>query len=238
MNRREKLEYIFGDHQSDFVTNRFGWLETVILSDTRSLIDGGQGFVKNKIAPTLEGSHGGGNLSISVLVCIALELASAVYTGNTRYIMGDKYRVQDNVNRFVKRFFPSRTLARLIPHLLWDGIRNGNNHLFIPKILNHTTNKILFQFRADIREDKLSFISKDAGIIVIVINSVEFYRILKKAINSYKINLQRSDLLQSRFIKAWQSIENGESKHSTKVLKEMNYLIKKVKGSKEISLFS
>jgi hypothetical protein len=37
-----KLDFIFGTHPSERITNRFGWLEN-LLSDIRSLIDGGQG---------------------------------------------------------------------------------------------------------------------------------------------------------------------------------------------------
>ena len=87
--REERLDYIFGDHDDDYITNRFGWLNA-LLSDTRILIDGGQGFVKREIKPTLEGSHGAGNVSIPILVCAGLELVSALYAGDT----GKKYTMR------------------------------------------------------------------------------------------------------------------------------------------------
>ena len=57
--------------KGDYITNRFGWLDA-LLSDIRTLIDGGQGFVKGGIKTYIEGSHGAGNLSIPILVCTGL----------------------------------------------------------------------------------------------------------------------------------------------------------------------
>ena len=98
--REERLDYIFGDHdEDDYVTNRFGWLDA-LLSDIRSLIDGGQAFVKGEIKPTLGGSHGAGNLSIATLVCTGLELVSALYVRDT----GKKYNATDNgISRMMER---------------------------------------------------------------------------------------------------------------------------------------
>lgn len=88
-----------------------------MLSDIRTLIDGGRCFEKGELKPILEGAHGAGNVSIPVLMCTGLELASALYTDNR------KSNAIDNVRRFIKEFFPAD--GKEIPGILWDGIRNG-----------------------------------------------------------------------------------------------------------------
>ena len=85
MNKKERLDYIFDDHKGDYIPNRFGWLNA-LLSDIRTLIDGGQGFAKGEIKHTLEGSHGAGNVSIPTLVCTGLELASTLFLVKMRMV--------------------------------------------------------------------------------------------------------------------------------------------------------
>jgi len=112
MNKEERLDYIFGDHNDDYIANRVGWLNA-LLSDIRALIDGGQGFVKDEIKPMLEGSYGGGNLSIPILVCTGLELLSALYVGKTKYMVSSEYNATENVRKFVNHFFQGH--AKRIP---------------------------------------------------------------------------------------------------------------------------
>ena len=139
MNKKERLDYIFGDHNDDYITNRFGWLNA-LLSDIRTLIDGGQGFVNGEVKPTLEGSHGAGNVSIPILVCTGLELASALYTGKT----GKTANATDNAKNFIQEFFQGN--GKNIPRILWDGIRNGTNHAFIPNTIVVSKNRVQFSF--------------------------------------------------------------------------------------------
>ena len=66
-------------------------------------------------------------MSIPILVCAGLELASALYTGN-------KFNnATNNVKKFVEEFFPDD--GKKIPGILWVGIRNGTNHVFIPNTI-------------------------------------------------------------------------------------------------------
>jgi len=81
MSAEEKHNYIFENQSGYYVANRFGWFES-LLSDVRTLIVGGQ-QLKNKPSPELGGNYGAGNVSIPILVCIGLELASSLYTGKT-----------------------------------------------------------------------------------------------------------------------------------------------------------
>ena len=66
-----------------------------------------------------------------MILCAGLELVSALYTGKTNYPTSRYYRAIDNVEKFMNDFFDGS--ARNLPRLIWDGIRNGINHVFIPK---------------------------------------------------------------------------------------------------------
>ena len=229
MNKKERLDYIFDDHKDDYILNRFGWLNA-LLSDIRTLIDGGQGFAKDEIKPTLEGSHGAGNVSIPILVCTGLELASALYTGN-------KPNATDSVRKFIEEFFPAG--GKKIPLILWDGIRNGTNHVFIPNTIIVFNNRIQFSFFVNYSLDKPSYVTKSKDKITIHINSIQFYHILERAVDKYKSKLETNNKLQYDFIAAWKSKQQPHIKKTTDRLiqKELKYLLKKLKQSNKPNLF-
>ncbi len=233
MNERERLDYILGDHEEDdYITNRFGWLDA-LLSDIRSLIDGGQAFVKGEIKPTLEGSHGAGNLSIATLVCTGLELVSALYVGDT----GKKYNATDNVKEFVKEYFPDD--GKKIPRTLWLGIRNGINHVFIPNMIEVSNNRVEFTFFVNRDLSKSSHVTQSKnGIITIHINSIQFYHLLKQAIDKYKSKLVTDDNLQRNFIYGWESKLTPYIITKDQLIpKEIKYLMKKLGPSNRSDLF-
>lgn len=89
MTSTEKYNYIFENQNDYYVANRFGWFES-LLSDIRTLIEGGQ-RLKNAPSAELRGNFGAGNVSIAILVCIGLELASALYSGITKAKDGSYY---------------------------------------------------------------------------------------------------------------------------------------------------
>lgn len=242
LNEKERLAYIFEDNQSTYVVNRFGWLDITLLSDIRSMIDGGMAFIDEKdkikpVKPTLNGSHGAGNVATSILVCTGLELAAALYTGETRYNRGWKYDAPNNVKRFINDFFPNKSNSKEISFLLWDGIRNGINHLFIPKLMNFPSGKIGFKFVVDIDVDNASYADKHDDGILITLNSIEFFRVLEQAIQNYKSRLEKEELLQRQFIEAWESIENGQDKFNDRITPEGKYLADKVKKGR-MNLFT
>jgi hypothetical protein len=237
MKKEERFDYIFGNHKNGYVVNRFDWLDTALLSDIRSLIDGGEAFVNGDIEPILEGSHGAGNISISILVCVGMELAAALYTGQTKYNTRLNYDAPKNVKKFINRFFPNNSHCKRIAFLLWDGVRNGINHIFIPKLIKFPPSKVGFEFVVNRYPDKLSYASKYEDGILITINSIEFHHTLTKAIDEYGSELKKQDLLQRRFIKAWQSIENGEDQFSKRISPELKYLFRKLKHTEKINLF-
>jgi hypothetical protein len=71
-------------------------------------------------------------------------------------------------------------------------------------------------------------VAKSKGLVTIKINSIEFYLVLKQAINNYRIELTNDEELQCHFMSAWQSIENHvqEIASKKKTSRELEYLLK------------
>jgi hypothetical protein len=236
VNKEERLDYIFGNHPAQPIQNRFGWLNASLLGDIQTFIDCIKVFLNGTAKSSQNDVHGGGNLSIPILVCTALELVSALYVGKTKYRSGRGYYATENVETFVNRFFPNH--GKKIPRLLWDGIRNGINHLFNPKPIQYSQTQIRFAFYV---QDVLvpSHVTKSQGLVLIKINSIEFYRVLKQAINNYKVELTNNEELQCLFIDAWQSIENHieDITSNKKASTELEYLLEELKHSDTLNLF-
>ena len=61
-------------------------------------------------------------------------------------------------------------------------------------------------------------------IIRLRINVFELFRVLEKAVEAYRAELENSDDLQDKFIRAWSSIEEYTEKTDEKQEKEVNEL--------------
>lgn len=125
MNLQQRLDYIFNNMDSR-TGKRFDWIY-VLLDDIQSLIEGFAAYQKGQVRTTSGRGLGGGNVSITILVCTGLELVSALHVGKTAYPPFTGYNATDNVERFVNNFFPIH--AQKIPRLIWEGVRNGVDHL-------------------------------------------------------------------------------------------------------------
>lgn len=233
MNREERLDYIFGQHPNKPIINRFNWLNNSLLGDIQTCVDGIENFIRgiNKFEP--DRLRGGGNLSIAILVCTGLELVSALYVGKASYMGRNKgYIARDNVREFVTHFFPGH--SKIIPILLWDGVRNGIDHLFVPKFMKFHQDRIDFTFKVQ----GISSVTKSSDGIVVILNSIEFYNTFKLAIDSYRAALTDSRELQRNFIKAWKSIEKIQDKTKDRELYgEVRYLRKQLKKPSILDLF-
>jgi len=229
MNEDERNDYIFGDHiDRDIpVTNRFGWLESALPDDIETFIN------VIRIAPQLR--VGGGNLSIPIIVCTGLELVSALYAGNTKYLCGRAYNAEDNVKNFVKNFFTGP--AREIPRLIWDGVRNGVDHTFNPKSIQYSNDTIRFTFYSEI--EMQSYVSKNNNEIRIHLNSIELYNMLRRAVSEYRIELQGTKELQENFIWAWNSIESSVQNVTNRFQQAMETrsLLRRLQTSNNITPF-
>ena len=120
---------------------------------------------------------------------------------------------------------------------LWDGIRNGINHAFIPNIIKVSNNRVQFSFF--VSHDKPSYITKSKDeVITIHINSIQLYHILKQAIDKYKSKLETDDNLQRNFIDGWESKQKPHIKtHDPLIRTEVRYLLKKLRHSDQSNLF-
>lgn len=232
MNEQERLNYIFNEHKGERITNRFGWLYA-LLNDIQTLIVGYQSSKDGKFRSTAGVALGGGNLTIPMITCTGLELVSALYTGRTNYPPRGYYSAIENVEEFVNDFFVGS--AKHLPRLIWDGVRNGINHLFIPKEMKFGTSRLSFRFI----EGPSNIVKVDDDNTVVTINGIEFYDAFKQAINKYKNKLKRNAILQIRFICAWGSIEAYASdiKNDDSKAIEMSILLEDLSQHNEKSLF-
>jgi hypothetical protein len=219
MDGLQKLDYIFGKGND----NRFGWLERALVGDIQTLLNAHEN-AKDTVV-------GGGNLSIAILVCIGIELASALYAGKTRYL-GD-YKAEENVKKFIFDYFTGR--VRWIPSIIWDGVRNGVDHLFYPKAFQYDQTTIRFSFYVEGE----SAVCRNNGSVEIMINSIELFHILEHAIKKYKQILRIDNILQGNFITAWDSIESPVSIKPTNIQKidEVRYLLGELNQSNPFRLF-
>jgi hypothetical protein len=108
----------------------------------------------------------------------------------------------------------------------------------MPKSMQYSCIPIKFTFYVQ-DASVPSHVIKHPEMILIKINSIQFYGIFKCAIDDYKTELKNDEDLQSRFINAWQSIENyvQDVTNNQKVSAEVEYLLKELKQSNTLSLF-
>lgn len=191
------------------------------------MIDGS----KRVVDDILDNTHGAGNVSISILVCTGLELASKLYAGK-------EVNATDSVKNFIKKYFPDNSAAQNIPLILWNGIRNGTNHIFIPNIIETSTNTIEFSFFVDHNPNMHSIVTKSNNRLQVYVNSIEFYRMFKAGIEKYKADLEIDETLQCHFIDMWREIEKPhDSTVNTSVSKEVKYLLRRLQNMDSIDLF-
>ena len=203
MSKIEKYNYIF---QVDPPRKdpRFNWISNCLLGDIQTFLDGIENFIQNKEKISKDHlPHGGGNLSLPILISTALEFVSALYVGKTKY--SGNYNATINVKEFIENFFPEP--YNKFPLLLWDGIRNGIVHTFSPKPFKYQANYIHFQFFVEDNRAP-SDILKNENTLLIRINAIEMYRLLNGAIDKYRKTLESDENLQNHFILAWSSIED------------------------------
>lgn len=232
MNPQQRLGYIF-NNVDNRTGKRFDWIHAII-NDIQSLIDGSTGFKKGNIIPTSGRDLGGGNVSISLLVCTGLELVSALHAGKTAYPPFTGYNATDNVGHFITNFFPIH--AQKIPRLIWEGVRNGVDHLFIPYSMTCGQVSIDFKFvmtpPSEIIKDNIN-----SNMIIIRINSIEFCDALRSAINNYGSQLKTDQGLQINFINAWESIKPKSIDNDFQKSIEVSYLLNELKQANNIGLF-
>ena len=107
------------------------------------------------------------------------------------------------------------------------------------KLNIYQENYIRFQFFVE-DQDFPSHIKKANDTILITINVFELYRILEKAIEDYRDELEYDDALQDNFIKAWSSIEQhieaADFDQSKEVRALIDYLASRYLFSMDIRL--
>ena len=78
----------------------------------------------------------------------------------------------------------------------------------MPNIIKVENTVIKFTFFVKMNQHQPSFVSESNNEVTVHINSIEFYRVFKKALEDYKTQLKGSNRLQNNFINAWESIDS------------------------------
>jgi len=139
----------------------------------------------------------------------------------------------------VEEYFPKQGVK--IPLIIWDGIRNGNTHLFMPNVIKVYNTFVTFTFVVSTNSLRLTSASKSGNEINIRFNGIEFSRIFKRAVEKYRSDLDRDHKLQDNFINAWESIDNTPHKltrDKRKIPKEVNTLNTRLQFSNRVNIFS
>ena len=126
--------------------------------------------------------------------------------------------------------------AKEIPRILWDAIRNGTHHMFIPKEIRRARKKVQFMFYVDPSTTK-SNVTESGNTIKININSIEFYHVFKEALEDYKTELTTDPNIQTNFMKAWKSVKPRLINTRSSLSPEIDYLSNQLKKTGKFSLF-
>jgi len=224
MTPQEKEEYIFSPND-DFGLK---WIEDALLGDIQTFLDGIRHLTSKGDSNLENFPRGSGNLSLQILICTGLELASSLFSGISKE--DNKYNATDNVERFIKKYYPAP--YQEIPRIFWDGVRNGLTHNFYPKSYEHNGNAISFTFFVD-DNGKPSQITKTSDGFRIYINSINAVETLREAIKKYRTDLEKSSDLQDNFIRVFESIKKPkDNPRNEKIRQETEEILRKLQSGK------
>lgn len=198
---------------------RWSWIEC-FLSDLRNALVG------------IRVSGGGGNCSFPILICTGIDFLSDLYAGDTDYLhcrKGTAARTCPHCNTttpaipcgcslyhtgfdqtasactFIRDFFDG--IATQIPHLIWDGLRNGLTHMFMPKPFEVNMRSLRFTLASGPRPGP-SILWRKSYTAGVWCDVYTFFEALERAIRRYEQRLRAEADLQANFRRAWESVES------------------------------
>jgi hypothetical protein len=172
--------------------SRWSWIECIV-SDCQLFMNG------------IQANGGGGNLAFPILICTGIDLVSDLYVGDTYYISGNAFDQSQAAAEFIEHFFDG--VSQQIPRIIWDAVRNGLTHCFLPKGMSHAGSDLHFTFTAGPASGaSLLWRSGSAGRIILDVGSL--FAAFQLAVDRYHGELQTDPAVQHRFRVAWESIEN------------------------------
>ena len=109
MTKEEKYRYIFEDKSFEG-RPRVKWITDCLLGDIRTFLDGIENYIDNKERFAFKPRpRGGGNLSVPILICTALEFVSRLYVGETKFISSEGYNAKKTLKNSSKNTFQGST---------------------------------------------------------------------------------------------------------------------------------
>jgi len=198
-------DYIFGPDPPRHPRGRWGWIETCLLGDVRTALDGvaycyHNPVVRQQLEERDRIERGGGNLALPVVVWMAVDLVSDLYSGEADESMRARHFIHD--------FFPGE--SRAVGWLLWDGMRNAMTHTYLPRSYDLGGGEYLrFVFTSEPCAAGASAIVVDpsSNDIIVHANLFGLYDALRHAVAQYGMQLEACSALQARFRSRWEGIE-------------------------------
>ena len=249
----KKYNYIFKDpwrHQREPPICRFDIIEKWLLGDIRTYLLGMAAGAETKATLGLASPWGGGNFGLAILLCTAIDLVSDLYAGKTRCLSktaGEQHPSERKAaKKFVKQYFPEG--VQEIWYMLWDGVRNGLTHLFLPNLLRYKHEgkmySIYFWFVVDEGRQPLLKLWKtqEGDLVHIKLNVRQLWIAFQKGFQAYKTDLETSSELQDAFIRVWRCIEENpkhvnEDKDCKHYIGECGTLIDRLLNSRAILIY-
>lgn len=199
-------DYVFKRDPPKHPDGRWNWVETCLLGDIRTALDGvAECYCRRPVRQRLEQhdgvQRGGGNLALPVMMWMAVDFMSYLYSEE-----------QDGTLRarhFISEFFPGHSAQ--IGWLLWDGMRNAMTHCYLPREYDAGNGEcIRFVWFSEPDQASHCLIVPEEGGIAILVNIFGFYGALRTAAMAYRAELRTSEDLQKRFRRRWQEMETRQ----------------------------
>lgn len=231
MTSEEKSAYIFTKDKRDGI-EPFRWLDLYLIGDMATFLDGINLYHKLPEEYLKIGvEKGGGNLSLPILICTTLELASSFYCGS------ENGNARENVKQFVTKYFPG-FYAR-IPTIFWTGVRNGLTHRFYPNNFKYeekgVEKEVTFHFYVE-DANQPSHIKKNQNHVSIYLNVPELYKLLKDAIAKYRAELTTNENLKDNFIHVYDFLRDTQNIRDQERIRECSLLFERLTTRSELVL--
>jgi hypothetical protein len=200
-----QYDYVFTEFCPLVDGTRWHWIEC-LCADLRTLLMG------------VRANGGGGNCTFPIAVCAGIDFVSDLYGGDTKYLhetgacdcpKGQRFSQAALAAAFIQDCFDG--LSTEIAPMLWDGMRNGLTHTFMPKGYKDGESVVRLAFESG--EFLVpSRIERDGDIVRIVVNVYSLGKAFGRAVDRYEQLLRTDASRRSNFHKAWRSIEEQAEK--------------------------
>lgn len=193
-----------------------------------------------------------GGTTFPILVGAAIDFISDLYAGDTEYLHCKKnikgktcqscgavivaassctcglrhfgFEQGDVACKFMTEFFDG--IAGEIPHIIWDGLRNGMTHVSMPKQFAGGSSWLSFGLAGPGSDNGLQ---RDGDGVKVFVDPRGLLEALKAAVKRYEEKLRTNQDLQRNFRNVWKEVENYPREAKGAYETEMNRIFDSAK---------